>query len=48
MARSASSLASLSLSVLIVSLVIIERFGDGSAWRATFGGDFERFDDDIR
>ncbi len=47
MARSASSLASLSLSVLIVSLVI-ERFGDGSAWRATFGGDFERFDGDIR
>ncbi len=47
MARSASSLASLSLSVLIVSLVI-ERFGDGSAWRAIFGGDFERFDDDIR
>ena len=46
-ARSASSLASLSLSMLIVSLGI-ERFGDGSAWRTTFGGDFERFDGDIR
>lgn len=46
-ARSASSRASLSLSVLIVSLTI-ERFGDGSAGRAAFGGDFEGFDGDIQ
>ena len=37
----------MSLSVLIVSLVI-ERLGNGSTGRVTFGGDFERFDGDIR
>lgn len=25
----------------------VERFGDESAWRATFGGDLERFEGDI-
>ncbi len=33
--------------MLIVSFGI-ERFGDESAWRITFGGDLERFDGDIR
>jgi hypothetical protein len=46
-ARSASSRASLSLSILIESF-IIGRFGDGSAWRTTLGGDFERIIGDIR
>ncbi len=32
---------------MIVSFVVI-RFGDESAWRTTFGGDFVRFDGNIR
>jgi hypothetical protein len=46
-ARSASSRASLSLSILIVSF-IIGRFGEVSIWRSILGGDFERFIGDIR
>jgi hypothetical protein len=46
MARSASSRASLSRSILIDSFVI-ERFGDASACRAVFVDDFDRFDGDI-